>query len=401
MNMKSDERLLDVGQVLLDPDVQARVCIDEDTIDEYADAWKREVGFPPVDVFFDGKIYRLADGAHRLLAARRAGLKEIRAVVHEGTARDAFLFAAKCNAAHGRRRTNGDKRFLVIKFLQDPEWGQKSGRWIAEASLTSHTFVQNVRSELATVASSELLEGRDGKLRPATQSRTASERAPRSLATLSVEERREFCTLWWDQLAKYTVLLSTAGWEPQKIADFLGMSLEEDVLPILNPRPASRDVADFRGISEKPERLAEVYGEVVNHIVSFLLERCYAMAALVAEDEGFLELKGAIAERQRYHGDKAKQLRSVVCSFAGAATHWREFVCTQMCASLDVRFGLGIEENPDLTRRAEQPLIESVGAFMREVFPDQGSDSGAEDHMEAPASGNVFVNGEDHEQAAR
>ena len=101
---------LDVNRIQLDPSVQTRASIDEDTVVDYVEAWKQGAKFPPVDVFFDSSTYRIADGAHRLTAARNAGVKEIQATVHQGNARDAFLFAARCNTHHGRRRTNSRRR---------------------------------------------------------------------------------------------------------------------------------------------------------------------------------------------------------------------------------------------------------------------------------------------------
>jgi hypothetical protein len=124
-----DQRMLEVSQISLDSEVQARESIDQGTVDEYSEAWSEGASFPPVQVFFDGAVYRLADGYHRFLAAQQADIKQISAIVHEGSVRDAFLFAAKCNGNHGRRRTNGDKRFVVTRFLEDPEWKKKSARW--------------------------------------------------------------------------------------------------------------------------------------------------------------------------------------------------------------------------------------------------------------------------------
>ena len=68
----------------------------------------------------------------------------------------------------GRPRTNRDKRHAVEMLLADETWREWSDRQIAEQSAVSHTFVQNMRSELATVASSDLPTttiGKDGKRR--------------------------------------------------------------------------------------------------------------------------------------------------------------------------------------------------------------------------------------------
>jgi hypothetical protein len=71
-------------------------------------------------VFFDEVEYWLADGFHRIIAAAAIDRTEIAADVREGTRRDAILFAVGCNAAHGLKRTNRDKRNAINKMLTDP-----------------------------------------------------------------------------------------------------------------------------------------------------------------------------------------------------------------------------------------------------------------------------------------
>jgi uncharacterized ParB-like nuclease family protein len=168
-------KALTTDAIRIDGNTQSRAGIDEETVSAYVETWEATpAAFPPIDVFHDGTDYWLADGFHRLLSAKRAGIKSIKAAIHQGTSRDAFLFAAKCNATHGKRRTNADKRFVVARLLNDQEWCKRSDRWIAEAAAVSHKFVASVRSQvsLATVASDEPREGRDGrKQKPASKKR--------------------------------------------------------------------------------------------------------------------------------------------------------------------------------------------------------------------------------------
>ena len=111
----------------------------------------------PPTVFGSSGQYWLADGFHRLAAAKLTGLEVIPAIVKPGTRRDALLFATAANATHGLRRTNSDKRRAVETLLQDPEgeWSQWGDRRIADHVGVSHTFVANRRKQLATVASGE------------------------------------------------------------------------------------------------------------------------------------------------------------------------------------------------------------------------------------------------------
>jgi hypothetical protein len=138
---------LSLSQIRLDGGTQTRAGIDLAVANEYADAFRAGVKFPPVIVFHDGSTYWLADGFHRVTGADSVGLAEIEADVRQGTRRDAILFSVGANAVHGLRRTNADKRRAVETLLRDEEWRAWSDRVIAEKSGTSHPFVAKVRAE--------------------------------------------------------------------------------------------------------------------------------------------------------------------------------------------------------------------------------------------------------------
>jgi hypothetical protein len=105
--------------------------------------------FPAVVLFTDGQRYWLADGFHRVLAARQAGLSEFPAEVRAGTARDALLFSVSANGAHGLPPSPADKRRAVALLLADAEWGQWSDREIARRCQASHNLVRRVRRSLS------------------------------------------------------------------------------------------------------------------------------------------------------------------------------------------------------------------------------------------------------------
>ena len=108
--------------ILTDAACQARVKIRPGVVRDYRRAMAEQIGegglrFPPIVLFTDGQHYWLADGFHRILAARDAGLSEFPADVRPGTERDALLFSISCNGAHGLPRTNADKRKAVTLLL--------------------------------------------------------------------------------------------------------------------------------------------------------------------------------------------------------------------------------------------------------------------------------------------
>lgn len=147
---------LSLDKIRTDGGTQPRAGLNEDVAQEYADAingpnaWP----FPPVVVFFDGDNYWLADGFHRIEAARRYCHREklapisIPCDIRQGTRRDAILYSVGANAEHGLRRTNADKRRAVLRLLQDAEWSQWSNREIARRCKVDEKTVRNLRNEL-------------------------------------------------------------------------------------------------------------------------------------------------------------------------------------------------------------------------------------------------------------
>lgn len=142
---------LDVKLIKLDGGTQARAGTDRDTVNEYVEALRESDStwpFPPVIVYHDGNAYWLADGFHRITAARKHGRFVCEADIRQGTQRDAILHAAGANAEHGLRRTPEDKKRAVRRLLEDAEWGKWSDREIARRCRVSPTFVGNIRKEL-------------------------------------------------------------------------------------------------------------------------------------------------------------------------------------------------------------------------------------------------------------
>jgi len=129
-------------------DTQVRVTLSDIIIREYAEGLTRGDVFPPIDVFFDGEAYWLADGFHRVKATTAAGLNTIAATVHQGGKRAALLHAAGANEEHGHRRTDADRRRAVHLLLTDPEWQEWNNSEIARRCRVSEFLVRTIRSEL-------------------------------------------------------------------------------------------------------------------------------------------------------------------------------------------------------------------------------------------------------------
>jgi uncharacterized ParB-like nuclease family protein len=149
-NLPIPVSVLPTDAILAAKEVQSRAVLSDEYSNECAESLKRGEALPPVDVFFDGKAYWLANGFHRLRAHVLAGHRMIRAQIRTGTKRDAILFSVASNRTNGLRRTNEDKRRAVTMVLSDSEWQTWSNNKIAKVCGVSHTFVGNIRDEMTS-----------------------------------------------------------------------------------------------------------------------------------------------------------------------------------------------------------------------------------------------------------
>jgi hypothetical protein len=143
-------QLVPLASIPTDEACQVRAKIRPAVVRDYAQAMTeqlREGGlrFPAIVLFSDGQRYVLADGFHRVLAAREAGLSEFPAEVRPGSERDALFCSILANAEHGLPRSNADKRKAVSLLLNDAVWSKWSDSEIARHCRVSSRFVGKVR----------------------------------------------------------------------------------------------------------------------------------------------------------------------------------------------------------------------------------------------------------------
>ena len=141
-------KTLNLNNIIIDKGTQSRAAISEDTVIDYAEAMQAGDTFPPIVAFFDGVEYYLADGFHRLHAAKRLHKASIQADVRTGTLRDAILYSLGANRDHGLRRSNADKRKCVQTLLEDFEWGELSVNEMARICGVSPQLVAAVKLEM-------------------------------------------------------------------------------------------------------------------------------------------------------------------------------------------------------------------------------------------------------------
>lgn len=129
-----------------DGGTQARATMCQATIEAYQENLD---ALPPVVAFQDADgVLWLADGFHRVEAHRRAGRDMLVGVIHQGTQRDAMLYACGANAHHGLPRSHDDKRRAVTILLEDPEWSSWADAAIARACHVDPKFVRTMRDRL-------------------------------------------------------------------------------------------------------------------------------------------------------------------------------------------------------------------------------------------------------------
>lgn len=242
-----------------DTNNQMRDGIRDDVVDEYATAMRDGATFPPVVVFSDGgNRYHLADGFHRVEAARAAGIDVIRADVRDGDQRAARLYAAGANATHGLRRTNADKRRSVMALLEDDEWSAMSDREIARHCGVTHPFVGKLRAEIEAAKSGNRYRLEDdaieGRARLSYQSDRAAENIRkweshlryevRVMAGLLTDVRHSLAGDQYDKWLKSEFkLTASAANELERIAtDDTPAFLDRYLTWLTNRTPAAEDV---------------------------------------------------------------------------------------------------------------------------------------------------------------
>ena len=139
----------------LDLSLQTRAGTDVDTINNYAEAMADGASFPDVTVFTDGTHYWLADGFHRVMAAKQNGKASISADVRKGTEDDAVVFGGTANNKQGKRPTRADVQHFLTMVWERREaifGGTPTGGNLAErcgvSRATGERFVQERLKEM-------------------------------------------------------------------------------------------------------------------------------------------------------------------------------------------------------------------------------------------------------------
>ena len=152
--------------------------IDLKAIDRYQEKFQQclddtvegaETAYPfnePIYVFYDGEVYHVIDGWHRVTAAKKVGLKEIPCAVFDDH-REAIRVGLASNQEHGVPLNDGDRAVRIrIAVATFPEL---SNRTIADLVGCNSRYVDRIVKEGQLRTGTQLVMGKDGKMRPPTK----------------------------------------------------------------------------------------------------------------------------------------------------------------------------------------------------------------------------------------
>jgi len=190
---------IDLDTLVLDPALNLRDRLDDDTVTRYMDAWGR---MPPVTVYdVDGR-FLLADGLHRHAAAVSLGKRTMQAEVRVGSFADALDYVAGANLFHGLPLTRTERRRAIeVKLRLHHE---RSDRHLAEEMSVGRELVAKIRRQLVEtkqIPAGTTRLGADGKTYPSLP-KDPNEHLPKGKVNQFVDEepkgRREVNPAPWD-----------------------------------------------------------------------------------------------------------------------------------------------------------------------------------------------------------
>lgn len=140
---------INIDLIRMDGGTQPRQGIFWEVAYEYGDLMAEGVKLPPVTVFYDGAEYWLADGFHRVHAAKLQEIATLAADVIQGTLEDAQWYSFGANKSHGLMRSNDDKQRAVQAALKHPKCAGLSDRAIAKHVGVDQKTVGTWRAKLS------------------------------------------------------------------------------------------------------------------------------------------------------------------------------------------------------------------------------------------------------------
>lgn len=179
---------IDLDDLVLDPALNLRDRLDDDTVTRYMDAWGR---LPPITVWEVEGRYLLADGFHRHAAAVTLGKRSMKAEVMQGTFSEALDYVAGANLFHGLPLSRSERRRAIEIRLRLHH--ERSDRHLAEEMSVGRELVAKIRRQLIEsnqIPAGTTRVGADGKTYPALP-KDPGERLPRGPINVEQDDPRD------------------------------------------------------------------------------------------------------------------------------------------------------------------------------------------------------------------
>lgn len=109
-------------ELTIDPSVSPRKRLDRARVEEYASILEN---MPPITAFTHDGMKLLADGFHRVEAAKLRGWDALPCVEIEGDWWDAYVFSVRENAKHGAGLNQEEKNSAIARLAEERDWGYK------------------------------------------------------------------------------------------------------------------------------------------------------------------------------------------------------------------------------------------------------------------------------------
>jgi len=157
--------MLALYKIRIDGNTQARIKLNQDVVNEYAEHLKDGDKFPPMVVYHDGADHWLADGFHRYFAYKlnKETMAEVEVIA--GTIEDAqeYSFSANQGSKRGLSNSAEDNRNIITRMLQSLRWSTWSDVAIAKHVGVSRITVGRVKQSLELKKEGSVKYVRDGK----------------------------------------------------------------------------------------------------------------------------------------------------------------------------------------------------------------------------------------------
>jgi len=113
-----EQRELKISEIVVDKGYLLRDGIDKETVEAYKENLEDIVKDNPIVVFDTTNGFLLADGFHRIHAARQLNWETIPTIIRKGSPQDAFAYACLANLTHGKPLTKKERKKAICEYIK-------------------------------------------------------------------------------------------------------------------------------------------------------------------------------------------------------------------------------------------------------------------------------------------